>query len=146
MSDLLVVVDDIAQVVATRVMRLAHAHRVVGEVDIAVVAEELRHGCGRGVWVCRSAFPVVMRLSYSARREDGAFVESVVEGVAEGAVEDVVVEVNLMLVFKIAVEVEVEARRSSPRFEARASNAYCLLSLSRVCPTTASQLQSTTHL
>lgn len=38
MSDLLVVVDDIAQVVATRVMRLAHAHGVVGEVDIAVVA------------------------------------------------------------------------------------------------------------
>ena len=49
MSDLLVVVDDIAQVVATRVMRLAHAHGVVGEVDIAVVAEELRHGCDRVV-------------------------------------------------------------------------------------------------
>lgn len=51
MSDLLVVVDDVAQVVATRVMRLAHAHGVVGEVDIAVVAEELRHGCGREVWI-----------------------------------------------------------------------------------------------
>ena len=44
MSDLLVVVDYIAQVVAARVMRLAHAHRVVGQVDIAVVAEEFRHG------------------------------------------------------------------------------------------------------
>lgn len=49
MSDLLVVVNDVAQVVATRVMRLAHTHGVVGEVDIAVVAEELRHGCGRAV-------------------------------------------------------------------------------------------------
>jgi hypothetical protein len=46
MSNLLVVVDDVAQVVATRVVRLADAHRVVGQVDIAVVAEELRHGCG----------------------------------------------------------------------------------------------------
>lgn len=48
MSDLLVVVDDIAQMVATGVVRLAHAHGVVGQVDIAVVAEEFRHGCGRG--------------------------------------------------------------------------------------------------
>jgi hypothetical protein len=47
MSNLLVVVDDVAQVVATRVMRLAHAHGVVSEVDIAVVAEELWHGSGR---------------------------------------------------------------------------------------------------
>jgi hypothetical protein len=47
MSNLLVVVDDVAQVVATRVVRLADAHGIVGEVDIAVVAEELRHGCGR---------------------------------------------------------------------------------------------------
>jgi hypothetical protein len=31
-------------VVAAGVMRLAHAHRVVGQVDIAVVAEEFRHG------------------------------------------------------------------------------------------------------
>ena len=44
MSDLLVVVDHVAQVVAAGVMRLAHAHRVVGQVDIAVVAEEFRHG------------------------------------------------------------------------------------------------------
>ena len=45
----LVVLDDVAQVVAAAVVGLAHAHRVVGEVDIAVVAEELRHGCGRAV-------------------------------------------------------------------------------------------------
>ena len=67
MSDLLVIVDDVAQVVATRVMRLAHAHGVVGEVDIAVVAEELRHGCGRVTWTGRVVYPMVMRLSYSAR-------------------------------------------------------------------------------
>jgi len=48
MSDLLVVVDHVAQVVAAGVMRLAHAHRVVGQVDIAVVAEEFGHGRGRG--------------------------------------------------------------------------------------------------
>lgn len=67
MSDLLIVVDDVAEVVASRVMRLAHAHGVVGEVDIAVVAEELRHGCGREVWRCRSVYSAFMRLSYSAR-------------------------------------------------------------------------------
>ena len=51
MSDLLVVVDHIAQVIAARVMRLAHAHRVVGQVDIAVVAEEFRHvGAVAGTW------------------------------------------------------------------------------------------------
>ena len=44
MANLLVVVDDVAQVVAAGVVRLAHAHRVVREVDIAVVAEELGHG------------------------------------------------------------------------------------------------------
>lgn len=43
MSDLLVVVDDIAHVVAAVVVSLSHAHGVVGEVDIAVVAEEFRH-------------------------------------------------------------------------------------------------------
>ena len=85
MSDLLVVVDDVAQVVATRVMRLAHAHGVVGEVDIAVVAEELRHGCGRVVWICRSVYSVITRLSYSARRKGG------------GVVEGIAVEVNLEL-------------------------------------------------
>ena len=52
MSDLLVVVDYIAQVVAARVMRLAHAHRVVGQVDIAVVAEEFRHGGAIAVACC----------------------------------------------------------------------------------------------
>lgn len=43
-ADLLVVVDDVAQVVPAAVMGLADAHRVVGEVNIAVVAED----CGRG--------------------------------------------------------------------------------------------------
>jgi len=45
-ADLLVVVDDVAQVVPAAVVGLAHAHRVVGEVDIAVVAEEFRHDGG----------------------------------------------------------------------------------------------------
>jgi hypothetical protein len=34
----LVVVNDVSQVVTTAVMRFAHAHRVVCEVDIAVIA------------------------------------------------------------------------------------------------------------
>lgn len=78
MSDLLVVVDDVAQVVATRVVRFAHAHGVVREVDIAVVAEELRHGCGRGAWICCNVYSVVTRLFYSARREGGSVVEGAV--------------------------------------------------------------------
>lgn len=41
--NLLVVGLDVAQVVATAVVRLAHAHAVVCEVHIAIVAEELRH-------------------------------------------------------------------------------------------------------
>jgi hypothetical protein len=40
---LLVVGLDVAEVVAAIVMGLPHAHTVVGEVDITVVAEELRH-------------------------------------------------------------------------------------------------------
>lgn len=52
-ADLLVVVYDIAQVVATAVVCFAHAHGVVGEVDIAVVAEELRH------LECASLVPLV---------------------------------------------------------------------------------------
>lgn len=38
----LVVIDDVAQVVAARVMGFAHAHGVVREVDIAVVAWRVR--------------------------------------------------------------------------------------------------------
>ena len=49
--DLLVVLDDIAEVVAAGVVGFAHAHAVVREVDVAVVAEEFRHG--DGVDVCR---------------------------------------------------------------------------------------------
>jgi hypothetical protein len=36
----LVVVDNVAQVVAAAVVGFAHAHRVVREVDVAVVAED----------------------------------------------------------------------------------------------------------
>lgn len=39
----LVVVEHVPQVVPAAVVRLSHAHRVVCEVDIAVVAEELWH-------------------------------------------------------------------------------------------------------
>jgi hypothetical protein len=52
----LVVVDDIAEMVAAAVMRFAHTHRVMREVDIAVVAWkvskcELELSC-RWSWVC----------------------------------------------------------------------------------------------
>ena len=49
-SNLLVVVDDITEVVTAAVVSFAHAHRVVGEVDIAVVAEEFRHLGGGLSW------------------------------------------------------------------------------------------------
>jgi hypothetical protein len=42
-ADLLVIVYDVAQVVAAAVVGFPHAHRIVREVDIAVVAKELRH-------------------------------------------------------------------------------------------------------
>lgn len=62
-ADLLVVIDDVAQVVAARVVRLAHAHRVVREVDIAVVAEDCgsraRDACaGVSMWFGRSRMKV----------------------------------------------------------------------------------------
>ena len=67
MADLLVVVDDIAQMVTAGVVCFAHAHGVVSEVDIAVVAEELRHGCVSRVarasrWVCGGYATVLQRL------------------------------------------------------------------------------------
>jgi hypothetical protein len=40
---LLVVGLDVAEVVATVVVGLAHAHTIVREVDIAIVTEELGH-------------------------------------------------------------------------------------------------------
>lgn len=43
-TDLLVVVDNIADVVATCVVSLAHAHRVVCQVDIAIVAKDWWRG------------------------------------------------------------------------------------------------------
>jgi hypothetical protein len=57
-------------VVATVVVRLAHAHTIVSEVDIAVVAEELGHRDaigqvrGRGLLGC-----VIMGTSLSCARE-----------------------------------------------------------------------------
>lgn len=42
-ANLLVVVNDVSDVVAAGVVGLAHAHGVVGQVDIAIVAEELWH-------------------------------------------------------------------------------------------------------
>ena len=45
MPDLLVVFHDVAEVVAPAVVGFAHAHRIVREVDVAVVAEEFGH-CG----------------------------------------------------------------------------------------------------
>lgn len=116
MSDLLVVVDDIAQVVATGVVRLADAHGVVGEVDIAVVAEELRHGCGRAAWICRVVCSMIMRLSYSAGRES--------EGVGEGAVE--VVSVKMCC---LQDRGSSRSPSSFPKFEARAFSCLMLASL-----------------
>jgi hypothetical protein len=39
-TDLLVVFDDVPDVITARIVSFPHAHRVVCEVDIAVVAEE----------------------------------------------------------------------------------------------------------
>ena len=39
----LIIVDDVAKVIPATVVRLAHAHRVMCEVHIAVVAEVFRH-------------------------------------------------------------------------------------------------------
>lgn len=48
MSDLLIVFHHVPQVITAAVMRLPDAHGVVGEVYIAIVAEELRHRRGDG--------------------------------------------------------------------------------------------------
>jgi len=42
-SDLLVVLDDVPQVITTAVVRFADAYGVMSEIDIAVVAEEFWH-------------------------------------------------------------------------------------------------------
>lgn len=60
LGDLLIVVLDIAQVVASLVMGLADAHGVMGEVDIAVIAKELRHDGGGSLCLgCRECGPAV---------------------------------------------------------------------------------------
>jgi hypothetical protein len=46
---LLVVCLHVAEVVATIVVRFPYAHTIVSKVDIAVVAEELRHGVVMGL-------------------------------------------------------------------------------------------------
>lgn len=43
MADLLVIFYDVSQVVSAAVVRLPHAHGVVRQVDIAIVAKELGH-------------------------------------------------------------------------------------------------------
>lgn len=55
-------------------MRLAHAHRVVGEVDIAVVAEELRHGGGRARRVSESIVRGYTTACRRVMRGGGVFV------------------------------------------------------------------------
>lgn len=45
-TDLLVVIDNVAEMVATAVVGLAHAHGVVREVDIAIIAKEFWHFAG----------------------------------------------------------------------------------------------------
>lgn len=43
MTDFLIVIQHISLVVATAVVSLSHTHRVMSEIDIAIVAEEFRH-------------------------------------------------------------------------------------------------------
>lgn len=45
MTDLLVVVDHVSKMITTTIMGLPNAHGIMGEVDIAVIAEEFGHGC-----------------------------------------------------------------------------------------------------
>lgn len=79
-ADLFVVGLDVAQVVATVVVSFAHAHTVVREIYIAVVAEELWH-CGGGVGAEVSGGEVgLVMLRPQARRDAGAFEESQMSG------------------------------------------------------------------
>lgn len=57
LANLLVVVHHVPQVVSAGVMRLAHAHRVVRQIDITVVAEEFGHFAG----FCSKYLAVVAR-------------------------------------------------------------------------------------
>lgn len=41
--DLLIVFDDVAEVVSPAVVRLPHAHTIVRQVDVAIVAEDCLH-------------------------------------------------------------------------------------------------------
>lgn len=51
-TDLLIVVYDIAQVIASAVVRFPYRHGVMGEVDVAVIAEVFRHGGRLGLPLC----------------------------------------------------------------------------------------------
>jgi hypothetical protein len=64
----LIVVDDIAEVVAAAVVSFAHAHGVVGEVDIAVVA------CVSRGLACTFACKCILyiaRASHDLQKSDG---------------------------------------------------------------------------
>lgn len=43
MTNLLIVVDHIPEMISAGIMSLSYRHRVVGEVDIAIITEEFRH-------------------------------------------------------------------------------------------------------
>jgi hypothetical protein len=42
-ADLLIVVDDIAKMVSTAIVCFPYAHRIMSEINIAIVTKELRH-------------------------------------------------------------------------------------------------------
>jgi hypothetical protein len=63
MADLLVVVNDVADVVAAAVVRFSDGHRFVCEVHIAVFAEEAWHIGGE-----KGSFVVVRLLSEGVKR------------------------------------------------------------------------------
>ena len=75
----LVVVDDVADVVSAAVVSLAHAHRVVRKVHIAVVAWRLEVSIVRGIWYafargeggeCSVSFARVRSRGHSELTED----------------------------------------------------------------------------
>jgi hypothetical protein len=70
----LVIVHDVAKVVPSAVVGLAHAHGVVREVDIAVVAYSIlvyvSAGLIRVLWPCRCDGGVIMRRGGGDRTEN----------------------------------------------------------------------------
>ena len=45
MANLLIVLDDVSEMIPTRIVGFPHGHRIVRKVYIAIVAEEFRHVC-----------------------------------------------------------------------------------------------------